>query len=117
MSASNQTGNNEDKGHQSAKLMEQIISRENMTKAYRRVIGNKGVSGVDGLTTLELKDHLQVHWSKIKAALLEGSYYPQPVKKVTIPKSAGGERILGIPTVVDRMIQQGIHQILRRSTS
>lgn len=112
MSAANHTGNNEDKGQEPAQLMEQIVSRENMTRAYKRVVSNKGVSGVDGLKVHELKDYLKVNWSRIKTALLEGSYYPQPVKKVTIPKPGGGARILGIPAVVDRMIQQSIHQIL-----
>lgn len=92
--------------------MEQIVSRENMTKAYKRVLANKGVSGVDGLEVTDLKEYLQEHWSAIKKALLEGSYYPQAVKQVSIPKVGGGERLLGIPTVVDRMIQQGIHQII-----
>lgn len=112
MSASNQAGNNKDKGQESVKLMEQIVSRENMTKAYKRVVANKGVPGVDGLEVTELKGYLQEHWSTIKIALLEGSYYPQAVKQVSIPKVGGGERLLGIPTVIDRMIQQGIHQTL-----
>ncbi len=112
MSASNQAGNDKDKGQESVKLMEQIVSRENMTKAYKRVVANKGVPGVDGLEVTELKGYLQEHWSTIKIALLEGSYYPQAVKQVSLPKVGGGERLLGIPTVIDRMIQQGIHQTL-----
>ena len=92
--------------------MEQIVSRENMIKAYKRVLTNKGVSGVDGLEVSDLKGYLQAHWSAIKNALLEGAYYPQAVKQVSIPKVGGGERLQGIPTVVDRMIQQSIHQII-----
>jgi len=112
MSASNQTGNDKDKGQESAYLMEQIVSRENMTSAYQRLVSNKGASGVDGLEVHELKDYLNEHWSSIKSALLAGDYYPQPVKQVSIPKPGGGERLLGIPTVIDRMIQQGIHQVI-----
>lgn len=112
MSATNQTGNSKDKSQEPTRLMEQIVSRENMTRAYKRVVKNKGVAGVDGLSTFELKAYLESNWSQIKAALLNGDYYPLPVKKVTIPKPGGGERILGIPTVIDRMIQQGIHQVI-----
>ena len=112
MSATNRPGNNKDKGQEQTGLMEQIVSRENMTKAYVRVVRNKGSSGVDGLKIPELKGYLQANWSTIKASLLEGRYQPQGVKKVKIPKPGGGERILGIPTVLDRLIQQGIHQVL-----
>ena len=112
MSATNRLGNNEIKSHESTELMEQIVSRENMTNAYWRVVSNQGSSGVDGLTTDELQSYLQKNWSTIKESLLRGDYQPQEVKKVRIPKPKGGERILGIPTVIDRLIQQGIHQIL-----
>lgn len=112
MRASNPTGNNIDKDHERAYLMEQIVSKENMTVAYRRVLSNKGAPGVDGLVVDELKDYLAQHWSSIKTALLAGSYKPSPVKQVAIKKPGGGERLLGIPTVIDRLIQQGIHQII-----
>ena len=112
MSVSNQTGDFKDKGHESTNLMEQIVSRENMAKAYARVYKNKGAPGVDGLEVSDLETHLQQHWPSIKEALLEGRYTPQGVKQVSIPKPGGGERLLGIPTAVDRMIQQGIHQII-----
>lgn len=112
MSATNRTGNNKDKSHAPAELMEQIVSGENMTKAYQRVVINQGAPGVDGLSVENLKDYLQTNWSTLKEALLSGDYQPMAVKKVKIPKPKGGERILGIPTVVDRLIQQGIHQIL-----
>lgn len=113
MSASNHAGSKTDKGQESMRLMEQIVSRENIAKAYKRVVKNKGSSGVDGLSTEDLKDHLTMHWSQIKERLLGSGYYPSPVKRVTIPKPGGGERILGIPTVLDRLIQQAIHQVLQ----
>lgn len=93
-------------------LMEVVLSRDNLMRAYQRVVRNKGAAGVDGLTVAALKDHLKEHWPTIKARLLEGSYQPQPVRRVTIPKPNGGERQLGIPTVVDRLIQQALHQVL-----
>lgn len=95
-------------------LMMQIVSKENMTKAYSRVTRNKGAAGVDGITTEGLKTYLQKHWELIKQQLLEGTYKPQPVKRVEIPKPNGGIRKLGIPTVMDRLIQQAIHQVLEQ---
>jgi len=92
--------------------MEQVTSRSNMQRAYDRVVSNKGAAGVDGLTVVELGDLLRQHWPTIKAKLLEGTYQPQPVRQVSIPKPQGGERQLGIPTVLDRLIQQALHQCL-----
>lgn len=92
--------------------MEQVTSRPNMQRAYDRVVSNKGAAGVDGLTVSELSDLLRQHWPTIKAKLLEGTYQPQPVRQVSIPKPQGGERQLGIPTVLDRLIQQALHQCL-----
>ena len=112
MSATSHPGNNKFKSHAPTELMDQIVSRENMTAAYVRVVSNGGSSGVDGLRTVDLKAYLQSNWSGIKESLLRGDYQPQGVKKVRIPKPKGGERILGIPTVVDRLIQQGLHQVL-----
>lgn len=112
MSATNHPRNNKEKGHKPTELMEQIVSRENMIEAYNRVYSNQGSSGVDGLTVEELQDYLKVNWSMIKMSLLRDSYQPNLVRKVKIPKPQGGERILGIPTVIDRLIQQGIHQVL-----
>jgi RNA-directed DNA polymerase len=83
-----------------------------MLQAYQRVCRNKGASGVDGVTTEELKGYLQSHWQPIKQQLLDGSYQPQPVRKVEIPKPGGGTRMLGIPCVIDRLIQQAMHQVL-----
>jgi len=93
-------------------LMAQVISKENMSLAYQRVVRNKGSAGIDGMKVEELKSYLYSHWEDIKDKLEKGTYQPQAVRKVEIPKSGGGKRMLGIPTVVDRMIQQGIHQVL-----
>jgi len=94
-------------------LLEAALERSNMLCAYQRVVGNKGAPGVDGLTVLELKPWLQAHWPKVKQALLAGEYMPAAVRKVEIPKPQGGVRILGIPCVLDRLIQQALHQILQ----
>jgi len=83
-----------------------------MTRAYKRVVGNKGSPGIDGIRVEELQAYLSEHWLEIKASLLRGDYYPQSVKQVEIPKPMGGTRMLGIPTVIDRLVQQAIHQIL-----
>lgn len=93
-------------------LMEAVVERENMMAAYKRVVGNKGAAGVDGMSVDELKPYLDEHWVRIKGELLEGRYEPQAVAQVEIPKPNGGMRKLGIPTVVDRLIQQAIHQVL-----
>jgi retron-type reverse transcriptase len=77
------------------------------------VVKNKGAPGVDGLTVSELKPWLQAHWSSVKQALLAGEYMPSAVRKVEIPKPQGGVRTLGIPTVLDRLIQQALHQVLQ----
>lgn len=98
----------------STKIMEEVCSRENMLEAYKRVKCNKGSHGVDGLTTQDLRGYLIEHWAAIKEQLLQGTYKPKPVRQVDIPKPSGGVRTLGIPTVVDRLIQQGILQILQR---
>ena len=94
------------------RLMEQVVSRNNMRAAYDRVVSNDGAAGVDKMTVDQLKGHLIEHWPRIKEELLNGSYHPQPVRKVEIPKPSGGIRTLGIPTVVDRLIQQAVHQQL-----
>ncbi len=94
-------------------LIEAVVERENMLIAYKHVVSNKGAAGVDGMAVNELKSYLQVHWKRIKEQLLEGSYQPQPVRRVEIPKpGGGGMRKLGVPTVVDRLIQQALHQVL-----
>lgn len=93
-------------------LMEKICDRTNLNQAYKRVRANKGAPGVDGLTIEALGEHLSNHKEQLIQSLLEGSYEPQTVRKVMIPKPGGGERQLGIPTVVDRLIQQAILQVL-----
>lgn len=98
--------------HEGEELWEQIFSRSNLFVALERVRKNKGSPGVDGITVEELPDHLRKHWEGIRAKLDRGSYVPSSVKRVEIPKSGGGVRKLGIPTALDRMIQQAIHQKL-----
>jgi RNA-directed DNA polymerase len=95
------------------RLMETAVERSNMLWAYERVVKNEGAPGVDGLTVTEFKPWLQAHWSKIRRALLTGDYMPAAVRKVEIPKPQGGVRILGIPTVLDRLIQQAFNQVLQ----
>jgi len=94
-------------------LMERVVERSNMWLAYERVISNKGAPGADGLKVSELKGWLKVHWPSVKQALLEGRYLPQAVRAVDIPKASGGMRTLGVPTVVDRLIQQALHQVMQ----
>ena len=93
-------------------VMEVICSRENMRAALGRVLANKGAAGVDGMTVHDLKGHLKAHWPRIRAELLSGTYRPMPVRRVEIPKPDGGVRKLGIPTVVDRLIQQAVLHVL-----
>lgn len=94
--------------------MEEIVERENLKEALRRVKANKGAPGVDGMTVNQLGDHLKQHWPAIREKLLSGTYRPRPVKRVEIPKPDGGVRKLGIPTVLDRFIQQAVMQALQR---
>jgi RNA-directed DNA polymerase len=94
------------------RLLEAILSRENMMAALRRVRANKGAPGVDELPAEQLQAHLVEHWPRIREDLLAGRYRPAPVRGVEIPKPGGGVRLLGIPTVVDRLIQQAMHQVL-----
>jgi RNA-directed DNA polymerase len=93
-------------------MMEAIVERGNMRLAYQRVIENKGAPGIDGLRVDELKDWLKQHWPAVRVALLKGSYLPQAVRAVSIAKPSGGTRTLGIPTVVDRLIQQAMLQVM-----
>lgn len=93
-------------------MWERIFSYANMQRAMQQVKRNRGAAGVDGMTVDKLTDHLHQHWPSIRAKLDAGEYQPSPVKRVVIPKPEGGERLLGIPTVQDRLIQQAIHQVL-----
>ena len=95
-----------------AHLMERICERENLNRAYKRVMQNRGSAGVDGLSVRDLSPWLAVHREELVRSLLEGSYQPQAVRGVEIPKPGGGVRQLGIPTVVDRLVQQAILQVL-----
>jgi RNA-directed DNA polymerase len=95
-------------------LMEEVCERENCKRALKRVKANKGSPGVDGMTVQALPGFLQQHWLAIREQLQSGTYQPQPVKRVEIPKSDGGVRKLGIPTVLDRFIQQAVMQVLQK---
>src|SRR6266545_3898968 len=90
-----------------------VVERGNMKLAYQRVVENQGAAGVDELAVAELEDHLKRYWPTIRARLLAGDYWPMAVRRVDIPKPQGGVRTLGIPTVVDRLIQQALHQVLQ----
>jgi RNA-directed DNA polymerase len=94
-------------------LMEAVVERSNLWAAYQRVVKNKGSAGVDGVGVTEFKDWLKEYWPTVKEALLAGSYQPQAVRAVDIPKPSGGVRVLGIPTMVDRLIQQALLQIMQ----
>src|SRR3954447_1304757 len=95
-------------------LREEVCERENCKQALRRVRANKGSAGVDGMTVHQLPEFLKQHWPAIREQLLSGSYKPQPVKRVEIPKPDGEVRKLGIPMVLDRFIQQAAMQVLQR---
>ena len=93
--------------------MEAVVDPGNLRKALARVRRNKGAPGLDGMTVDDLGDHLKNHWPEIRSRLLDGSYTPQPVRRVEIPKASGGVRPLGVPTVLDRFIQQAAMQVLQ----
>src|ERR1700678_2804419 len=96
-------------------LMEEVCERENCLQAFKRVKSNKGRPGIDGMTVEQLPGHLKEHWPTIREQLLSGTYKPQPVRRVEIPKpDGGGVRKLGIPSVLDRFIQQAVMQVLQR---
>ena len=95
-----------------SRLLEKVLARDNMLEAMYKVIRNKGSHGVDNMKADELREHVINTWNTVKSKLLEGKYNPSPVRRVEIPKPDGGIRLLGIPTVQDRMIQQAIAQIL-----
>lgn len=94
-------------------LMEQVVERSNMLRALKRVKKNKGSAGIDGMTVGEMDDWLRFNWPRVREELLSGRYRPSPVRRVTIPKPDGGERQLGIPIVLDRLIQQAVLQVLQ----
>jgi RNA-directed DNA polymerase len=94
------------------RLWEQLLSRENLGRALRRVEANRGAPGADGMTTGQLRPWLHEHWAAVREALDAGTYRPSPARRVVIPKPGGGERLLGVPTCLDRLIQQAIAQVL-----
>ena len=98
---------------EASRLMEAVVERNNLFRAYDRVVKNEGAPGVDRLTVSEFKPWLQRHWVRVRQDLLMGVYQPEAVRKVEIPKPQGGVRTLGIPTVLDRLIQQALNQVLQ----
>ena len=113
LGASRVTATRDNSGSGAEQLMEAVVERENMWQALKQVERNKGAAGVDEMTVEQLRAHLREHWLRIKEELLADDYHPQPVLKVEIAKPGGkGMRTLGIPTVVDRLIQQALHQVL-----
>src|SRR5271165_3110377 len=94
-------------------LMEEMCDRENLARAWERVRRNKGSPGVDGMSIDDARDYLREHWPSIRSQLLAGTYQPRPVRRVEIPKPDGGVRKLGVPCVVDRLIQQALLQVLQ----
>jgi RNA-directed DNA polymerase len=113
VSASRVTARLEDSEPETKRMMEAVVERENMAQALKRVETNKGAPGVDNMPVTELRGYLRAHWPRIKEELLEGRYEPSPVRRVEIPKPDGkGMRQLGIPTVVDRLIQQALQQVM-----
>ncbi len=104
----------DDSERKAKRLLEAIVSRENLNLAYKRVKTNGGSHGVDGMTVEELLPYLKQHGPALRQSILDGVYNPQAVRRVEIAKPDGGTRQLGIPTVVDRLIQQAIAQILNK---
>jgi len=95
-------------------LMERVVTQENATAAWLAVKRNGGAPGIDGMTTEQLRDHVRKHWETIRVKLLAGTYVPSPVRRVEVAKlNGGGTRLLGIPTVIDRWIQQMLLQMLQ----
>ncbi|RPJ13170.1 MAG: group II intron reverse transcriptase/maturase [Deltaproteobacteria bacterium] len=111
-SGSNFPGHKEPAGPKEPDLIERMLERGNMLKALQAVEANQGAAGVDGMEVSQLRKYLRGHWAEIKEQILNGNYEPRAVRRVDIPKPGGGTRMLGIPTVLDRLIQQAIHQIL-----
>lgn len=106
------TANEGKAGSQPSWTMEEVLRKENLCRALKRVRANKGAPGVDGMTVEQLPGQLEQHWPAIREQLRSGTYLPKPVRAVEIPKSGGGRRRLGIPTVLDRLIQQAVLQVI-----
>lgn len=112
VSGSSFPGYKEQAGPKEPDLIERMLERGNLLRALQAVEANRGAAGVDGVEVWQLRGYLREHWEGIKEQLLNGSYEPRAVRRVDIPKPGGGKRMLGIPTVLDRLIQQAIHQVL-----
>jgi RNA-directed DNA polymerase len=112
VSGSNFPGGKEQAGPKEPDLIERMLERGNLLKALQAVEANRGAAGVDGMEVKQLRAYLREHWVEVREQILSGNYAPRPVRRVDIPKPGGGTRMLGIPTVLDRLIQQAIHQIL-----
>jgi RNA-directed DNA polymerase len=112
VSGSNFPGRKESAGPKQPDLIERMLERGNLLKALQAVEANRGAAGVDGMEVSQLRKHLREHWAEIREQILNGTYEPRAVRRVDIPKPGGGTRMLGIPTVLDRLIQQAIHQVL-----
>jgi RNA-directed DNA polymerase len=110
---SSRTTNGSESPARTDRLMEEVCERENLKHALRQVKANKGSAGVDGMTVGGITDYLKQHWPAIREQLLSGTYESKPVRRVEIPKPDGGVRKLGIPTVLDRFIQQAVMQVLQ----
>ena len=106
------TAREENAADEASGLMEEVLRRENLTAAYKRVVSNGGAGGVDGRRVGDLKHQVRTDWPRIREQLMSETYTPDPVRKVEIPKPGGGVRMLGVPTVMDRMIQQALLQVL-----
>ncbi len=98
--------------HNSQDLLDAVLARDNLARAWRRVKSNKGAPGIDGVTLADWPEHARAHWPSTRERIEAGRYRPQPVRRVDIPKPDGGQRQLGIPTITDRVIQQAIAQVL-----
>lgn len=112
VSGASLSGTEESPAPRQPDLIETMLERGNLLKALQAVERNGGAAGVDGMEVAQLRDYLREHWSTIKEQILKGQYEPRPVRRVDLPKPGGGTRMLGIPTVMDRLIQQAIHQTL-----
>ena len=107
------TARKDNSDSEQAQLMEAVVEHKNMMKALQRAEKNKGAAGIDDMKVVELRTFLKEQWSEVKASLLAGEYKPEAVRRVEIPKPGGkGKRTLGIPTVLDRLLQQALHQVL-----
>ena len=104
----------DDKGE--GAILERILARGNMVAAFNRVLSNKGAPGIDGMTVDEMGVYIGLHWQEISESIRNGTYEPKPVRRVEIPKPDGGVRLLGVPTVIDRVIQQACAQVLTDCT-